>query len=168
MGRLPEPGDARAAFDLMDERAKATLPDTSNHMHDAGDLEFDATAGVMSGEAAKKFRLAYGDLFTTEEVLQEGGLSLLGSTAEVWLRENDVLSVLASLMLQSMAIGVLMERHRWEERAPIPADPAFEVPCPWCEAKAGEPCVTIFGRKPRDTAEPHEVRKLAWQNRGRA
>lgn len=116
MSFLPEPGDARAAFDLMDERAHATLPDTSEHMHDAGDMEFDMGAGVMSGSAAVKFRLAYGDLFKTEEVLKEGGVSLLVATAKVWLKEQDTLSVLASLMLQSMAIGVLMERRRWEAR----------------------------------------------------
>lgn len=117
MSRLPEPGDVRVAFDRMDARAAATLVEQRPHFHHAGNLTLDAETGSFSGDALDAFRCAYGDLFLMDELFAEGGHSLVAHGIGVLMGEDeDLYSVLASLMMQSVATGVLMERARWERR----------------------------------------------------
>lgn len=94
MTRLPQRGDVRVAFDMMDARATAAVGERKAHIHDAGSMKFDPASGRFSGDALDAFRLVYGDLFDFEELLVEGGASLLRHAIAT--------------------IGVLMERKRWE------------------------------------------------------
>jgi hypothetical protein len=117
MSHLPEPGDVRVAFDRMDARAAATLVEQRPHFHHAGNLTLDAETGAFSGDAVDAFRRAYGDLFLMDELFVDGGHSLVSHGINVFMGgSEDLYSVLASLMMQSMATGVLMERARWERK----------------------------------------------------
>jgi hypothetical protein len=111
---IVQPGDVARAFDAMDNRAKATAAARSEHIHDAGTVNFDPVTRHFSGGAVEIYRLVYGDLFSFEELFEEGGAALirhaLAATDEP---EEDLASVLLSLLAQSVAVGCLMERARW-------------------------------------------------------
>jgi hypothetical protein len=95
----------------------ATLVEQRPHLHHAGSLTLDAQTGTFSGDAVDAFRCAYGDLFLMDELFAEGGHSLISHGIRVLMGgDEDLYSVLASLMMQSMATGVLMERARWERK----------------------------------------------------
>lgn len=115
MNRLPERGDVRVAFDLMDERACAAIGERKQHIHDAGTMTYNPETARFSGGAIDLFRLVYGDLFDFEELLAEGGASLLRHAVATMRQDGeDEMSVLISLLTQSVAVGVLMERARAE------------------------------------------------------
>ena len=114
MVKLPEPGDAREAFNKMDERAHAAVRNRTDHVHDAGTLAMNPATGAFGGDALDAFRFVYGDLFVMEEVLAEGGLSIIRHAMRVGEQGDDELvSAVFSLALQFCAVGVLMERARW-------------------------------------------------------
>jgi hypothetical protein len=118
VSRLPEVGDARRAFAAMDERAKAGVPEIAPRRHYAGEVRLDAQTGRLEGEGLDAFRRVYGDLFDIEELFAQGGMAMLLHGVRVLMGgEEDLISVLSSLVMQAAGTGVLMERLRWEERS---------------------------------------------------
>ena len=100
---------------MMDQRARATMAERKKHIHDAGRINFDPETQQFSGGGATIYRLVYGDLFDFGELLTEGGASLIKhAIATMAEPDEDDLSVLISLVSQAVAIGVLMERARWQ------------------------------------------------------
>lgn len=115
MSRLPEKGDAAAAIDAMNARTDALGADGPKPL-EGGTYRFDVMTGTTAeGADTQVMRGAYGDLFDVTELLDEGGMYLV----QAFLRDiargyRDPTSALASLLFQGTAIGVLMERARWE------------------------------------------------------
>lgn len=112
--RFPEAGEARAAFDRINERAKAGVTETRPGFHHAGDLSGGGSKR-LTGSAADVFRHVYGDLFDIDDLVNGGADALAVASIEVVMRGSDLFSVFMSTILEAVAIGVLMERARWEK-----------------------------------------------------
>lgn len=118
MSRLPEPGEAAAAIDALDQRARAVQSDEDPSVVNLGSLEYHRGTGALRGEAVPSTLAVFGDLFDLGELLTQGGARVIDtSLVDIVSGANDPVSALASLYAQGVATGVLMERARWERRS---------------------------------------------------
>lgn len=106
MSRLPEEGDVAVATDLWNARIEAT---TGGDQMCAGPVRITEHGAV--GEGMSPILRAAGDLFDPG-----AGVEMIRAAIVDMLRDGDVQSALATVVLQSTALGVLMERARWERR----------------------------------------------------
>jgi hypothetical protein len=117
VSRLPEKGEAEAAMAAMNERSRIALGVTSDQPTVIlGSLSGSRSSG-LSGSALESLRLSYGDLFDIGELLIEGGAGAVEHFG-VLVRAGQISleAALASVLLQGVGTGVLMERARWEKR----------------------------------------------------
>jgi hypothetical protein len=109
---LPKKGDTATAIDLLDARVRAISGGSS--LISCGPVLIDGTE--MSGPGVDPLLKAYGDLLDSGEFLSEAGLPLVRvALAEMGIG-GSVQSALLGLVLQGAALGVLMERARWERK----------------------------------------------------
>lgn len=112
MSRLPEKGDTQTAVDLLDARVRAISNGSSLVM--CGPVLIDGDE--MSGPGVDPLLKAYGDLLDSGEFVSEAGIPLVGVALIDMARNGGIQSALLGLALQAAALGVLMERARWERR----------------------------------------------------
>lgn len=112
MSRLPEKGDVALAVDTLDARVVA-ISDGGTFV-DCGPIRIRKDG--LTGEGVDPLLRAYGDLFDPGELLAEGGMSLILKTIVGIAQTSDPRSEMATLFMQAAALGVLMERARWEKR----------------------------------------------------
>ena len=114
MSHLPEPGDVKVAVDMMNARSEARGMRGEKPIS-AGTVFVDFEAGSVALNQADTLLSVYGDLFDVAELLQEGGAMMVRNYLhDIVTGDHDPLSALSSLLFQGVAIGVLMERARWE------------------------------------------------------
>lgn len=119
MSRLPQPGDVPRASRALNQRFAAALEMTEDDTcRVGGNLRVNMTTGDVSGEGAAQTLMVYGDLFSIPELFVafmggEGNV-IDGHIAGVESGEFELRSTLMSLVQQATAMGVLMERQRWE------------------------------------------------------
>lgn len=113
MARLPEPGEAIRALAKMNARVIAATHHVENgsRIEDIGTLELSED-GELVGQAAMTLRAVYGDLYDFGEVLALAASMLREFIAD--LENGTPADSVASLLLQGVGIGVLIERARWE------------------------------------------------------
>lgn len=117
-GQLPASGDVRRAADAMNKRVEAALnvpQGTRPGFVDIGLTTVDGTG--IGGVGADAMRRVHGDLVDTGEFIDDVALGWINATLDgVTSGKFDPISALASLSIQSVALGVLMERQRWEAK----------------------------------------------------
>lgn len=112
MSALPEKGEAKAAM-----RALTTRVDQVSDRDASGQAEVGRVLvgdGDMTGDGAPSTRLIYGDLFDIGDMMADGGSSMVLMALQSVARGQQPMSVLASILIQGVGLGVLMERARWE------------------------------------------------------
>lgn len=114
MSHLPEPGEAKAAAETFTRRVQA-MTDGGDAMY-TGPISVKVQTGEMGGDV-DPLRKAYGDLFDPGEVLAEGGVDLaLRTIVDIGVHGHDPIAGMLSAYMQGVALGVLMERARWERQ----------------------------------------------------
>lgn len=111
MSRLPEPGEARAAAEVLGARIEAVTGDDHKYAQIHRDTGEVLDYGETGGESA--VRGAYGDLFDLHEmaVVAEGPVNAFIADIATGA-EPDV--AMRSMYLLAVAHGCLMERARWQ------------------------------------------------------
>lgn len=108
---LPIAGDTRRALRAMDARTKALFPDAVDVVH-AGDVSDNTER--LGGPGGDAMRLMWGDLLDVEEFMLEFGVPAVRDAMGEAIRSQDPFSVMCSIVAQTGALAVLMERQRWE------------------------------------------------------
>lgn len=112
MSRLPEKGDVEAAIRRFDARMNAASNDES--IYHTGAISA-RRGGGLDGPGAQAMLRVYGDLFDPGEALTAGGFGLCKAfIQDIAAGGTDPFDAMASLWFQGLALGVLMERERWE------------------------------------------------------
>jgi hypothetical protein len=109
MSQLPVTADIDRAIEVWDARIDA-LTGGGDGMC-AGVVE---TVDGAHGEGLVALRQACGDLFDPAEFIDRIGVKLIHAALEDAVRERDAGSAVATAVLQAAALGVLIERARWE------------------------------------------------------
>jgi hypothetical protein len=112
VSRLPEKGDTQAAIEMLDARVRAISG--GGNVVNCGPVVVDGEE--VSGSGADPLLKAYGDLLDSGEFLSEAGVPLVGVALVQIASDGGFQSPLLGLALQAAALGVLMERARWERR----------------------------------------------------
>lgn len=112
---LPQPGDVRTAADAMNARAEA-LGIERDDVGVVGDLQLlsDGNETAVTGAAVDPLRRIYGDLFDVAEAMEIGAPVVHELIADLVAGEIDLQSGLGSMFFQGLALGVMMERQRWQ------------------------------------------------------
>lgn len=102
-------------MDTLRNRGEAAAK-RADHGH--GYVLGDVTVGEddIEGEGRPVALLIYGDLFDVGDLLADGGEMIVRNSLKAAMLSGDLLSSLASCLVQGVALGVLMERARWEKR----------------------------------------------------
>lgn len=113
MTRLPEKGDVAAAVKVFNARVSALAEGGGEVI--TGAIAIGVNSGSIAGDTSPLLA-AYEDLFDVGELLTEAGLGFVMETiAKIALgRSVDVNSELISMYMQAAALGVLIERGRWQ------------------------------------------------------
>jgi hypothetical protein len=107
--RHPEPGEFQAAGERFNARIDA-LPE---HARMAMAVHL-GTGAVDDDQGLASHRLVYGDLLMVDEVAIGNRGLVAQLAAEIFSGQVTTLDALMTVALQSTAVGVLMERARWE------------------------------------------------------
>lgn len=114
MSSLPEKGEALRAIVALRDRADASNADRDwkgsaelgNILVGSGRLSGDKSATLM----------VYGDLVDVADLMESGVLIVKSAMLSMVEGKQDLFSGLASMLIQGVATGVLMERARWERK----------------------------------------------------
>lgn len=115
MSRLPQPGDAVKATQVLNGRLAAGVGVTEQDVIvRTGSVEL--TEHGMTGPGVPALLAIYGDLFNVTETLDDAGFAGLveAHVREVEAGDDTLNDAMCAVALQAVAHGVLQERLRWE------------------------------------------------------